>query len=749
VKHKLQRLSNLHKSEALKHSRFSRANLVVFAVIFASIGGYLIYSSFAATATCTGADVTTSTFAARVNGAAAGDVLCLTSGNYGTWAGTNMAITITAQVGASPSLSVALGNGDANFTIDGGHTNLDPSTPGINMGPSTFTQTPGPQNITIKNVAVTGTSLGGIFEFDGPTNSNIVLDHNVWHDTTNVSTEANIRFSYDGPSGVTIKNNLFKNSVGDGVKVGASQTKILNNEFVDIYPQGHSELHTDVIQLCCGYSGSTGSGGITIIGNYVHGGCEQGIGAFDGTGGNDIENNIEIGCTTHSMVLGGDVPGSIVAHNTVWGGSTATLNCSSKAGASPSKTSLRDNIASGGTELAGAVNCQPTQNTKNLFSGATSPNINGNPIFVGGTNPTTIAGFALAANSPGKNAATDGKDVGADVTLVGPDAGSGINPTPPPPPPPPDPTPPTVSVTAPTSGATVSGASVTLSANASDNVGVVGVQFKVDGNDAGAEDTTSPYSVTWDSRTATNGIHTITAVARDAAGNSTTSSSVSITTNNTTSCSTSSTAWANNSFASQTGSFTFDFDATPSATGIDSLTGLSSGAATDFTSLAAAVRFSNTGVIEARNGGAYAAVNSLAYVAGTSYHFKLTVNVATHTYSVTVTPSGGAATTIATNYAFRTEQASIANLNNWATNSVAGSQSTCAATLNLSTGPKPGDINNDNSVNITDLSLLLSSYNQNTTQCTTNNTYKCDLSSPGDGVVNIFDLSILLSHYGT
>ena len=43
-----------------------------------------------------------------------------------------------------------------------------------------------------------------------------------------------------------------------------------------------------------------------------------------------------------------------------------------------------------------------------------------------------------------------------------------------------DTTPPTVSVTAPAAGATVSG-SVTVSAGASDNTGVAGVQFKVDG----------------------------------------------------------------------------------------------------------------------------------------------------------------------------------------------------------------------------------------------------------------------------
>jgi hypothetical protein len=91
---------------------------------------------------------------------------------------------------------------------------------------------------------------------------------------------------------------------------------------------------------------------------------------------------------------------------------------------------------------------------------------------------------------------------------------------------------PTVSMTAPANGTTVSGSSVTVSANASDNVGVSGVQFKLDGANLGAEDTTSPYSVTWNSTTVTNGSHTLTAVARDAAGNSTTSASVSVTVNN-------------------------------------------------------------------------------------------------------------------------------------------------------------------------------------------------------------------------
>ncbi|MHB8710434.1 MAG: fibronectin type III domain-containing protein [Minisyncoccota bacterium] len=97
----------------------------------------------------------------------------------------------------------------------------------------------------------------------------------------------------------------------------------------------------------------------------------------------------------------------------------------------------------------------------------------------------------------------------------------------------PDTTPPTVSLTAPTASVTVSG-TVTVSASASDNIGVVGVQFKLDGANLGMEDTTSPYSTSWNTTSATNGTHTLTAVTRDAAGNTTTSSSVTVTVSNST-----------------------------------------------------------------------------------------------------------------------------------------------------------------------------------------------------------------------
>ena len=91
--------------------------------------------------------------------------------------------------------------------------------------------------------------------------------------------------------------------------------------------------------------------------------------------------------------------------------------------------------------------------------------------------------------------------------------------------PPEDTEPPAVAITSPSAGALVSGPT-TISASASDDVGVVGVRFQIDGANFGAEVTTAPYAISWNPGSAQNGSRTLTAVARDAAGNLTTSGAV-------------------------------------------------------------------------------------------------------------------------------------------------------------------------------------------------------------------------------
>jgi YVTN family beta-propeller protein len=95
-----------------------------------------------------------------------------------------------------------------------------------------------------------------------------------------------------------------------------------------------------------------------------------------------------------------------------------------------------------------------------------------------------------------------------------------------------DGTAPSVSFVAPVNLAAVAGAAVPLSASASDNASVSGVQFKVGSASIGAEDTSSPYGATWDSTAVADGAYTLSAVARDPAGNRATST-VTVTVDNT------------------------------------------------------------------------------------------------------------------------------------------------------------------------------------------------------------------------
>lgn len=95
----------------------------------------------------------------------------------------------------------------------------------------------------------------------------------------------------------------------------------------------------------------------------------------------------------------------------------------------------------------------------------------------------------------------------------------------------PDLTAPTGSMTAPAHGQTVSGA-VTMTASASDAIGVKSVQFQVDGVNVGAVATTAPYTATWNTLAVANGSHTLRAVVTDTSGNVMTTAEVIVTVNN-------------------------------------------------------------------------------------------------------------------------------------------------------------------------------------------------------------------------
>jgi hypothetical protein len=80
-----------------------------------------------------------------------------------------------------------------------------------------------------------------------------------------------------------------------------------------------------------------------------------------------------------------------------------------------------------------------------------------------------------------------------------------------------DNTPPSVAITSPAHGATVGG-TVTITASASDDVGVAKVRFWVDGTYL-SYDASAPYTRTWNTAGYADGAHVIRVQAVDHAGN--------------------------------------------------------------------------------------------------------------------------------------------------------------------------------------------------------------------------------------
>jgi Bacterial Ig domain/Carboxypeptidase regulatory-like domain len=193
------------------------------------------------------------------------------------------------------------------------------------------------------------------------------------------------------------------------------------------------------------------------------------------------------------------------------------LGVASSAQAFPSKT----NPCTGchGVDTAVKVTAVETSNNGTTatysvsVSDAYGDGVTGWGVFDGSTKLAGALGAGSFSVAVGKSYTVYGVagagGTGANSVVISPTA----------PPPPADTTPPTVSITAPTDSATVSG-SVTINADASDGgSGVASVVFKVDGVTVGT-DTSAPYSATWNAAGAAAGAHSIQAVATDGSNNS-------------------------------------------------------------------------------------------------------------------------------------------------------------------------------------------------------------------------------------
>ena len=251
----------------------------------------------------------------------------------------------------------------------------------------------------------------GLF-IDGVAKSGILVDHDSFVGINSCSgcDPAMVHLAYNSttPSGVTIANSLFADGNADGIQTGVG-VNIIGNEFRNLYEGSCSSCHTDPIQLI-------DAPGSVVRGNYVHD-TADGIVAYDGLRNAKIEDNVvELVHGRWGIELYSD-QNSVVRHNTlVYGTGCDYAPCGwimlDRKTQDPAGTGtvIEDNIATAITQDDGSIAAKQDHNLVRRGSGR--GNRRGVPRFIGGANPTTWYGFALANKSPGRRAASDGGDLG-------------------------------------------------------------------------------------------------------------------------------------------------------------------------------------------------------------------------------------------------------------------------------------------------------------------------------------------------
>lgn len=217
--------------------------------------------------------------------------------------------------------------------------------------------------------------------------------------------------------------------------------------------------------------------------------------------------------TTHSVVVGGLVPSTAYTYSvnsTDASGNTATSpprTFTTAADATPPIVAIAS--PTGGT-VSGSLTVAASA-SDDVAVVNVQVMLDGNPIGQATAPPWSIT-WNSALTSNGAHVLTaSARDGAGNVATSNPVTITVSN----------DVTAPTIALTSPTNNASVVG-TVTLTATASDNVGVKGVKFAVDGTTIGAEVTSPPYTTSWNTTGASNGSHAISATARDAAGNTST-----------------------------------------------------------------------------------------------------------------------------------------------------------------------------------------------------------------------------------
>lgn len=353
-----------------------------------------------------------------------GQVLCLGSGSYDGITLASFHPSRTVMVQPAPNAAVTLGlvtlRGVSNVTVtgfSGSSSSGGLAAVGDSNGPNT--------NITFSYNAMS--SNGVNIAHNDVSNANITIAHNRFvgfassgeQDRVLVNT-ANVGHC---PNGVVISHNLMQGGESDGTDIdgGTCGTQILNNVYTGILEANCNGIHCDAIQ------DNGGGSNTTISGNYFYGNSD-GLLFDDGSSGDRVVNNV-FDNPTYRCVEGEFGAGSIFVHN--------TFNCEvnvgqDHSGATTNGLVFDSNVLgpSGNSGITYYPSCGGGWGSFALLDYNLHPagdyGCKGNgphdlvrsPRYVGGANPSSYSGWALAGGSPGVHRASDGTNMGADVSIA-------------------------------------------------------------------------------------------------------------------------------------------------------------------------------------------------------------------------------------------------------------------------------------------------------------------------------------------
>lgn len=337
-----------------------------------------------------------------IQAASAGAVICLTSGSYGaiTLSGLSKSsqVTVRPVAGATVNLGLVTINACQRLAFDatGGTMNVAGIRVDVNNGNST-------------NLSFVGLNMTAPMDLSTRTgNLNWLVDRCRFSGLGAGLFEGRLSvrgYNNSSASGVVISNSYFGDGgCSDGIQLtgGCNGVQIgPGNEFRGIV-QGNCGEHCDPIQP---YDCSN----TLIVGNWLHNNSTGVMSPDDSASPAIVRNNVIIGNGYPWGVIANGGDNWVCEHNVMVNNNFCFAE--SNQGTFPNGIIARDNVfVNAGFTIVGS---NWGVNSYNLNSGRSGTGeITGTPVFVGGANPTTYAGWMLAPGSPGYHAGHDGTSMG-------------------------------------------------------------------------------------------------------------------------------------------------------------------------------------------------------------------------------------------------------------------------------------------------------------------------------------------------